>query len=365
MIKRIKIAAYEVGLAFKNGKLVSVYQEGSHWIDWTYVIEIHSVLKSFTPSIDLNILLENEELSSMLQVYLIGDSQIGLKYQNGQLKEVLNTGQYAFWKAGLKYEVKIISLNEMEISNEFSKEILENKLILPYVRKYQVENYQEAALFINNKLVGKLNSGVYYWWKNATPIHVGIIDMRILLLEISGQELLSKDKAALRINFNARYKVVDILKALTENKEHEKQLYLLIQLALRDAIGSYTLDELLSKKETLGVEIINHLKEKCQEIGIDIIDGGIKDIILPGEMKDIMNQVLVAEKKAQANSIMRREETAAMRSMLNTAKLMEENDMLWKLKEMEYVEKIADKVGQITISGNGNVLGQLKEIFSR
>ncbi len=94
-----------------------------------------------------------------------------------------------------------------------------------------------------------------------------------------------------------------------------------------------------------------------------VSDAGIRDVILPGDMKEIMNQVLVAEKKAQANSIMRREETAAMRSMLNTAKLMEENEMLWKLKEMEYVEKIADKIGEITISGSGNVIGQLKEIF--
>ena len=84
---------------------------------------------------------------------------------------------------------------------------------------------------------------------------------------------------------------------------------------------------------------------------------------LPGDMKEIMNQVLVAEKKAQANSIMRREETAAMLSMLNTAKLMEENEMLWKLKEMEYVEKIADRIGEITISGSGNVISQLKDIF--
>ena len=62
-------------------------------------------------------------------------------------------------------------------------------------------------------------------------------------------------------------------------------------------------------------------------------------------MKDIMNQGLVAQKKVQANVIARREETASTRSLLNTAKLIEENDMLYKLKEMEYVEKITDKIG--------------------
>jgi hypothetical protein len=80
-------------------------------------------------------------------------------------------------------------------------------------------------------------------------------------------------------------------------------------------------------------------------------------------MKEIMNQVLVAQKKAEANVIMRREETASTRSLLNTAKLMEENSMLFKLKEMEYVEKIADKINSISLSGGNQIIDQLKDIF--
>ena len=95
-----------------------------------------------------------------------------------------------------------------------------------------------------------------------------------------------------------------------------------------------------------------------------VLNCGIRDVILTGEMKEIMNQVLVAQKKAQANIITRREETASTRSLLNTAKLMENNEMLYKLKEMEYVEKIAEKVGEITVNGNGNMVKQLKEIFA-
>jgi regulator of protease activity HflC (stomatin/prohibitin superfamily) len=134
-------------------------------------------------------------------------------------------------------------------------------------------------------------------------------------------------------------------------------------LALRAFVGGLTLDELLSKKDTIASEILAEVTAKIGNLGLVISDAGIRDVILPGDMKEIMNQVLVAEKKAQANSIMRREETASTRSLLNTAKLMEENEMLWKLKEMEYVEKIADKIGEITISGGGNIIGQLKAIF--
>jgi regulator of protease activity HflC (stomatin/prohibitin superfamily) len=134
-------------------------------------------------------------------------------------------------------------------------------------------------------------------------------------------------------------------------------------LALREYVGGLTLDELLDKKDTIAEFILKNTAQKVAFLGIEVKSCGVRDIILPGDMKDIMNQVLMAEKKAQANIIMRREETASMRSLLNTAKLMEENETLWKLKEMEYVEKIADKIGSISVAGNGQIIDQLKQIF--
>ena len=121
---------------------------------------------------------------------------------------------------------------------------------------------------------------------------------------------------------------------------------------------------MLERKESISENILTSISKKVDNLGIEILDCGIRDIILPGEMKEIMNQVLIAEKKAQANIITRREETASTRSLLNSAKLMEENNMLFRLKEMEYVEKIAEKVNNISISGGGHILDQLKTIFS-
>ena len=137
-----------------------------------------------------------------------------------------------------------------------------------------------------------------------------------------------------------------------------------MQLVLRAYVGAYTLDEMLERKENIAEAVFEDVKATATKLGVTVLNCGIRDVILTGEMKEIMNQVLVAQKKAQANTIMRREETASTRSLLNTAKLMEENDMLYKLKEMEYVEKIADKIGEITVSGNGGMVTQLKEIFS-
>jgi regulator of protease activity HflC (stomatin/prohibitin superfamily) len=137
------------------------------------------------------------------------------------------------------------------------------------------------------------------------------------------------------------------------------------QLGLREQVAILTLDELLDKREALSESILSVIGPKAETMGCKVLDCGIRDIILPGDVKDIMNQVLVAEKRAQANVIMRREETASTRSLLNTAKLMEENTMLYKLKEMEYVEKIAEKINTISVNGSGDLIGQLKQIFTK
>lgn len=363
MIKRIKIEAFQVGLVFENRKLVKVIEEGLHWIVGNKNVMIYDLNGSFQAPFELDILLQNEVLNSLLEIVEVADNEIVLQFVKGNFKEVLVPGKYAFWKGIVKNEFIKADLSKIEITEDIGVNLLENAKMRFFTRKYVVSSNDKALLFVNGTFVKELKSGTHYFWNNAITFEVKTVDTRQQQVEISGQELLTKDKAGLRINFFVRYQVVDILKALVDNKDFEKQLYVTMQLALRAFIGGLTLDELLTRKDTIANAILEDAKTKIEDLGLVISDAGIRDVILPGDMKEIMNQVLVAEKKAQANSIMRREETAATRSLLNTAKLMEENEMLWKLKEMEYVEKIADKIGEITISGSGNVISQLKEIF--
>jgi len=363
MFRKLLIKAYQVGLVFKNRKLIEVLQEGDYWIWGNKDVLIYDMALPFTPSIELNVLLQNEKLAAMLEVVEVADNEIVLQFVNGNFREVLTPGRYAFWKGFVNYDFVRAGLSKAEITEGIAVAHLENIRIRPYVRKFQVQAFEKGLLYINGAFVRELGAGTHYFWNNAISVEVKTADMRQQQLEIAGQELLTKDKAAVRINFFVRYKVTDIVKAVEDNKDFEKQLHVAMQLALRAFVGGYTLDELLGRKDALAREILANAEGKTEDLGIAVSDAGIRDIILPGDMKEIMNQVLVAEKKAQANSIMRREETAATRSLLNTAKLMEENEMLWKLKEMEYVEKIADRIGEITVSGGGNIVGQLKELF--
>ena len=363
-MKRIRILKGKVGLLYRKGDYKKVLTQGVYWLYPFDRVFQYDLSKPFNPAVELNLLLEDDELVSMLEIVDVLDSQIVFVFENGIFSKVLSPGRYAFWKGLVDYRFVKADLSKVEIDEPLDPGLFENREVYAYLRVFVVESYEKGLLFIDGNFNKVLDQGTYYFWKNSIPVKVLKVDTRMLQLEIPGQEILTRDKAALRINYVLRYMIVDAKKALMDSKDYEKQLYMSVQMVLREYIGSYTLDELLEKKESISDYVMKSLEDKTPVLGIKVMSSGIRDVILPGEVKDIMNQVLVAQKKAQANVIMRREETASTRSLLNTAKLMEDNEMLFKLKEMEYVEKIADKIGEITVTGNGDVVSQLRSIFA-
>nr|WP_321454202.1 slipin family protein [uncultured Carboxylicivirga sp.] len=363
-MKRVRINKGKVGLVFRNGDYLKVLKAGKYWVRYSDKVGICNMSEPLSLTMELNILLQDEELAKMLTVIEVSENEIALNYKNGVFNGILTSGRHAYWKGPTNYTFEKIDISSTQEIDIKYKSIISHPEVSPYTRIYRVESNEKGLLFINDQFEKELSPGMYFYWKNDTPITVKSADLRQKQLEVSGQELLTKDKAALRVSFFAGYKIVDIIKALTENQDYTKQLYISIQLALREYIGTLTLDEILERKEEVSKFVMTSLKEKALTFGVEMMDGGVRDIILPGDVREIMNQVLIAQKKAQANIITRREETASTRSLLNTAKLMEDNKMLFKLKEMEYVEKIADKINTISLSGGGQIVDQLRDIFS-
>ena len=363
-MKRVRIHAGNVGLVFKNGNYARVITAGKYWIKFNEQVILYDTTKSFHAPKALEILLEDEALAKLLTVVDVKDNEIVLVYEGNNFKNVLTAGRHPFWNTLIDYRFVTADLGKIEITETIDKAIFNKPELRQYIRMFDVAAYEKAIMIVDDTYAKTLEHGTYHFWKNQKTIKIAKADLRQLQLEIAGQELLTKDKATVRINFYAQYKVIDIETALMQNKDYEKQLYITLQLALRAFVGAYTLDELLEQKETVANAVLKDVTVQTAKLGVYVMHTGIRDVILPGDMKEIMNQVLIAHKKAQANVVTRREETASTRSLLNTAKLMEDNNMLFKLKEMEYVEKIADKIGEITVAGNGNVIEQLKDIFS-
>jgi regulator of protease activity HflC (stomatin/prohibitin superfamily) len=136
---------------------------------------------------------------------------------------------------------------------------------------------------------------------------------------------------------------------VTASDDVRQALYRETQFALRAVVGGRELDAFLTDKDAVASEMEEIVRRRAGALGVEIVSAGVRDVILPGDMKDLMNRVTEAKKAAEANLISRREETAAMRSQANTAKLLENNPTLMRLRELEVLEKIAS-------AGNLNIV---------
>lgn len=289
-----------------------------------------------------------------MQVIDLKEYEVALVYQRNVLKAVLQAGQrQVYWKDKKDLKIDIIDTKDkVEIEPDLAKILVRKNTVTgsaATVYGAEVSVDQLGLLTIDGEMKTALVSGVYAFWKVNRAVKVEHVELRLQNIEVVGQEILTKDKVSLRINLSANYKLVDAVKATQSVKDYADYLYRQLQFALRTVVGTRTLDSLLADKDALNSEVFHGIEQRAAAIGIQVSDVGIKDIILPGEMKEILNHVVETEKAAQANVIRRREETAATRSLLNTAKLMDENPTLLRLKEIEALEKVVEKVDKISV----------------
>jgi len=351
------------GLLFKNGQFIKMLQPGryQHFFHKTIeVLSINEPIHSVYATLDT--LLKDKNIQSSTTTIDVHDQELVLHYVNGQFQDVLSTGQYAFFSIYDQHTFQVVDIRDYHVHDDIPKYIF-NKIPNDYYTKIEVMDYEKARLFVDNQFVKMLDSGTYYYWNNQNKIDYEIVDTRLNQMNIIGQEILTQDKVSLRVTFICHYRILDFVKLYKEINNYQEQLRVITQLIMREFIGQYKLDDILENKDAISHDIFQQLKEKAKNYYIEVSEAGIKDIILPGEMRNIMNTVLIAQKKAQANVITRREEVASTRSLLNTAKLMEENKILYKLKELEYLERICENVGEINVNGGQELLQQLSKII--
>ncbi len=363
MFRKRIIDENQRGFLFNSGKYQKMLTPGKYYLFGDRDIEIVFLDQPLNLGrISLESLLADKAVADSVSVVEVGDEELALHFINGKFSSVLRHGKHAFWSVVDQHEFKIVNISTPEVSEDVPTYIF-SKIPQMYYTKVEVAEYQKARLYFDQKLVRILDAGTYYFWKTPIKVDVSFVDTRLTQMNIVGQEMLTADKVSLRINFVCNYRITDYVKILTEVDNYEEQMHVAAQLALREFVGRYKLDEILENKEKMTECVFEKLKSKESDLFVEITDAGVKDIILPGEIREIMNTVLVAEKRAQANVITRREEVASTRSLLNTARLMDENKTLYKLKELEYIERICENVGNINISGSGDLLTQLAGIL--
>jgi regulator of protease activity HflC (stomatin/prohibitin superfamily) len=304
------------------------------------------------PRADVLIAEKRELLEPYVQLIELSDREVGLVYKNERLTGVIAPGsRRLYWRGPVKVraEVRDIS-NECALDAQTARVLTRalGSALANVVGVAEVPDTAVGLLIVDGELRQVLKPGATAYWKYQRNVKVEIVDTRVTAMEVAGQEILTRDKVSLRVNLTALWQVTDAVKARASVSNAVDFIYKELQFALREAVGMRTLDELLADKGAIDREVAASAV-KLEASGVAVRSVGVKDVILPGEMKTILNQVVEAEKVAQANLIRRREETAATRSLLNTARLMEENPTLLRLKELETLEKVTEKVGSLTV----------------
>ncbi|MCA8279417.1 slipin family protein [Burkholderia cepacia] len=289
----------------------------------------------------------------------LADDEAGLRYEDDVLVEILAPGtRRLYWRGLTAHHLERVDLaQDSMLPAALVKRIAQPALRargvagLAGVLLAQVPAYHVGVLKIDGKIERLLDAGVLAFWRYNRDIAVELVDLRVQALEVGGQEILTRDKVALRLNLSATWCYADVLHAFGQLQKPVEHLYRELQFALRSAVGTRSLDELLEDKQSIDDVVITQVRARLGNSGVDVRSVGVKDIVLPGDMKTILAQVVEAEKSAQANVIRRREETAATRSLLNTAKVMEENPTALRLKELETLERVAERIDRISVFG--------------
>lgn len=363
-IERVTVKKNERALLLRNGDFDRVLRSGTHWLFSgldRLRVEVFSLEQpAFRHALsDYLLAKEPQVLAAEFVAVSLDEQQVGLRTENGVLVEILPPGtRRLFWKGLVEVAVQVVDLRAgAELSPEVLARLTQTQWRgravagLEGVLQVQVPEGQCALLSLDGKVERVLSAGAYGFWRYGRNLAVELVDLRVQALEVSGQDIMTRDKVGLRLNLSATYRLVDVLSAFTQLPKPAEHLYRELQFALRAAVGTRTLDELLENKSVIDDVVRATIVPKLQPYGMSLDSVGVKDIVLPGEMKAILAQVVQAEKLAQANVIRRREETAATRSLLNTAKVMEDNPVALRMKELETLERVAERIDKISVFG--------------
>ncbi|CAM7581573.1 MAG: SPFH domain-containing protein [Enterobacteriaceae bacterium] len=372
MNKKITIRKGQLGLLVKAGDYTHILEAGEHRLSWFGKQEVTIVeLNGGDVAEDLANYLRRfrpEWVDAYCLAVDTAGHDVAALYRNGILVEIIPpASRRLFWQDG-SLSVELLDTRDVRVPESIMNAVLQPRSGAAVkgrdaILTVNVAAWHVGVLKIDGVTQPLLPPGLSAYWKVNHLVDADVVDTRLQLMEVSGQEILTKDKVNLRINLGANWQYSDVLQAFSQLTKPLDHLYRELQFALREAVGTRTLDELLEDKQIIDEVVSAQVKTRMASFGMDVASLGVRDIVLPGDMKTILSKLIEAEKSAQANVIRRREETAATRSLLNTAKVMENNPVALRLKELETLERVAERIDKISVFGGlDNVLNGLVSI---
>ena len=356
LFRSITINSTERGVLLRDGQVERILLPGRHRIP---VAGPRTELRRYDVSRPLDKedwvrALEARKPDLLEQHFLVvrpSEQEVGIVRLDGKVKYVVDpSGDVAFWQGFREVSAELVDVSVAPKLDRKAGNAL--AAVSPrFITRITVASGFEGLIYVDGELLDRLKPGVHAYWSAVRDVNLVTLDLRRQATEVTAQEILTQDRVSIRVTLTAFWQIMDTVKA-GEAKDLNEQIYRHIQFAIRDAVANRTLDELLNARGEIDTELTKAVQSMgaFADFGVEIASVGLKDVILPGEMREILNRVVEAEKQAQANLIRRREETSATRSLLNTARLMENNPLLLRMKELETLEKLTEKVDRLDVS---------------
>ncbi|MBR1192446.1 slipin family protein [Bradyrhizobium sp. AUGA SZCCT0169] len=359
LMTHVTVKDGERALLTRNGRLERVLGPGRHRLfdpRNELTAEVFKVVRAEFPAERYLVLkaARPDLAAELFELVETKADEVAIVNLDGRPMQLMTPWQArVYWKVATSVDVERIDLTgDVRVTARHLAMIDRNRSVV--VTEAVVENHEAGLLYVEGRLVERLAPGRHAFWIVGRKVEVKRLDLRPQAVEITAQEMLTRDRIALRVTLTAFRRIVDPERVVAVVPDVDAWLYRLVQFAIREAVAGRTLDEVLSAKAALDAELRDYVRERIADSGVEVTELGVKDVILPGEIRELVNKVVEAERVAKANLIRRQEETAATRSLLNTAKLMEENPLLLRLKELESLERLVEKVGRIDLhAGDG------------
>jgi regulator of protease activity HflC (stomatin/prohibitin superfamily) len=345
MIKTIHIPIHQRAVLIKDGRPVRALAPGRYTF-WTKRVE------AVTWNVDEITFTGPAAAIAVLpvewyEVIHLAPTQRAVVLRDDKPVKFLRPGVHRLWKVDAGVAVRVLAITDPvpELTDELRAIVPATEIV-----DVTVLQHQRGLKYVQGRFDEILAPGRHVFWTHPNArVAVQVIDQRIQQLAIAGQELMTRDKVTLRLTLTAEYAPADTAATVHTVADVKDALYLAVQLAAREYVAGVTLDELLEGRDGLTKYLEAEVMPRAKTFGVDVVRVGVKDVILPGEMKTLLNRVIEAEKAAVANVITRREEAAATRNMAQTAKVIAENPVLLRLKELDAMKDIAEKIDEVRL----------------
>jgi regulator of protease activity HflC (stomatin/prohibitin superfamily) len=352
-LRRLTLTETDRAIVLKNGRFDAILGPGMHKISTRdTVVEAHNINRPlFTTPLDAALFRQRPDLAEAHLLELrTGEGEVAVVTRDGRAFDVMKPEtRLVFWKDAGPWTVeRIDAAAALEVEAALGLRLTRAGLAVA-MAVVDVPEGHVGLLTVDGVQTRVLPVGTHRFWAVGRKIAVKLVDTRWRTRDVTGQEILTKDRVTLRVNLSADFRVTDPLRAVAEVKDFDEALHRALQLAFRKTLGAVTLDALLADKVSVDAEAAGAVRTEMARVGIEVGEIALKDVILPGEMRDILNRVVTAQKEAEANVIRRRDDADATRALLNTAKVMADNPVMLRLKELEALQGIAGKVERLTV----------------